>query len=92
MTTFLGAEAAEYLRLYLDQRRRGYIDGKIPPENLNDCSPLIRDERCREPKPLRPNQIRKLVHGLYVKAGLLKTPRGRMYELRVHSLRKYFKT
>jgi hypothetical protein len=27
-----------------------------------------------------------------VKAGLLKAPRGRMYELRLHSLRKYFKT
>ena len=27
-----------------------------------------------------------------MKAGLLKMPSGRMYELRVHSLRKYFKT
>jgi len=90
--TFLGAESAEYLRLYLDQRRRGSLDGKIPPEPLEDQAPLIRDERCRQPKPVSPRQIRKLVHGLYVKAGLLKQPRGRMYELRVHSLRKYFKT
>lgn len=90
--TFLGAEAVEYLRLYLDQRRRGSIDGKIPPENLEDQSPLIRNERRRDPRPVGPKQIRKLVHGLYVKADLLKTPRGRMYELRVHSLRKYFKT
>jgi len=90
--TFLGAEAAEYLRLYLDQRRRGSVDGKIPPEVLNDQSPLIRNERHRQPKPVGPKQIRKLVHGLYVKAGLLKEPKGRMYDLRVHSLRKYFKT
>ena len=36
--------------------------------------------------------MRKLVHQLYVKADLLKQPNGRMYDLRVHSLRKYFKT
>jgi len=90
--TFLGAEAAEYLRLYLDQRRKGSLDGKIPPETLENQSPLIRDERCRQPKPVSPRQLRKLVHGLYVKAGLLKAPGGRLYELRTHSLRKYFKT
>ena len=32
------------------------------------------------------------MHELYAKAGLLKEPVGRMYDLRVHSLRKYFKT
>jgi hypothetical protein len=90
--TFLGAEAAEYLHLYLDQRHRGSIDGKIPPETLKDESPLIRDERRQQPKTIGPKQIRKLVHQLYVKASLVKEPRGRMYELRVHSLRKYFKT
>ncbi len=37
-------------------------------------------------------RIRKLIHQLYVKAGLLKQPKGRWYDLRVHSLRKYFKT
>lgn len=89
---FLGAEAAEYLKLYMEQRRRGSLDGKIPPETLQDNSPLIRDETKRVPSPIGSKQIRKLVHGLYVKAGLLKAPRGRMYDLRVHSLRKYFKT
>jgi hypothetical protein len=34
----------------------------------------------------------KIVHQLYARAGLLKEPKGRMYDLRVHSLRKYFKT
>jgi site-specific recombinase XerD len=90
--TFLGAEAAEYLRLYLEQRRRGSPDGRNPPEALADESPLIRDMTSRTPRSIGSKQIRKLVHQLYVKAGLLKEPRGRMYELRVHSLRKYFKT
>lgn len=36
--------------------------------------------------------MRKIVHQLYVKADLIKQHNGRMYDLRVHSLRKYFKT
>ncbi len=90
--TFLGAEAAEYLKLYLEQRSRGSPDRRPPPENLTDESPLIRDQTSHTPRPIGSKQIRKLVHQLYVKAGLVKQPRGRMYDLRVHSLRKYFKT
>jgi len=90
--TFLGAESAEYLRLYMEERRQGSPDGRNPLESLTDESPLIRDETNRTPRPIGPKQIRKLIHQLYVKAGLVKQPRGRMYELRVHSLRKYFKT
>jgi intergrase/recombinase len=37
-------------------------------------------------------EIRKPVHQLYLKANLIKQLNGRMYDLRVHSLRKYFKT
>ena len=36
--------------------------------------------------------MRKIVHELYDKAGLLKEPIGRMYDLRLHSIRKFFKT
>jgi site-specific recombinase XerD len=90
--TFLGSEAAEYLKLYVEQRRQGSSDGRNPPEPLTEESPLIRDATSHTPRPVGPKQIRKLVHELYVKAGLVKQPRGRMYELRVHSLRKYFKT
>jgi len=89
---FLGSEAAEYLRLYLEQRQLGSPDQRMPPEHLTDESPLIRDETTRIPRTVGPKQIRKIVHNLYAKAGLLKQPRGRMYDLRVHSLRKYFKT
>jgi len=88
--TFLGAEAARFLKLYIEQRKKG--TAKIPPENLTDESPLIRDETRTTPKSIGSKQVRKLVHQLYLKAGLIKQPRGRMYDLRVHSLRKYFKT
>ena len=90
--TFLGAEAAIYLKLYIEQRRHGSADGRKPPENLTDESPLIRDETSHTPRAIGPKQIRKMVHHLYVQAGLLKQRNGRMYDLRVHSLRKYFKT
>jgi site-specific recombinase XerD len=88
--TFLGAEAAQFLKLYIEQRKKG--TAKIPPENLTDESPLIRDETRNAPKSIGPKQIRKIVHQLYVEADLIKQVRGRMYDLRVHSLRKYFKT
>jgi len=46
----------------------------------------------RKPKSITPKQIRKLIHDLYIKADLIKQQNGRMYDLRTHSLRKYFKT
>jgi len=89
--TFLNQEAAEYLRNYLDIRCQG--TRKIPPENIHDDSPLIRDAQCRHPKPVTEGSIHRTVHRLYVKAGLLtKNPRGRRYDLRAHSIRKFFRT
>jgi len=88
--TFLGAEAAQYLRIYLDQRRKG--TERKPPETLTDDSPLIRDHTKSEIRGISSKQIRYLVHRLYAKANLLKQRNGRMYDLRAHSLRKYFKT
>ncbi len=90
--TFIGAEAATYLKLYLEQRRNGSPNGLIPPESLTDDSPLIRDTTTYKVKGIVTKSIRKLVHRLYVKAGLIRPQNGRMYDLRVHSLRKYFKT
>jgi site-specific recombinase XerD len=89
--TFIGAEAAKFLRLYIEQRRKGST--YIAPEIITDESPLIRDEKhVKAIRGISSKQIRKVVHELYVKAGLLKKPNGRMYDLRVHSLRKFFKT
>ena len=90
--TFLGEEAVEYLRLYLEARRRGNLHRDIPPEAIDDDSPLIRDEMYDVARAIGEKQVRKLIHSLYFKAGLLKQSNGRRYSLCVHSLRKFFKT
>lgn len=92
--TFIGQEAVEYLRIYLDMRKRGVISPKLPPENVGPESPLIRDHRSVEPKPVDPKRIYIIVHNLYIKAGVLNGEwrRGRFYGLRAHSLRKFFRT
>jgi site-specific recombinase XerD len=90
--TFLGSEATDYLKLYLEERRRGSPDGKIPPEELTDTSPLIRDQTSKTVKPIGEKQVYQLVHDLYFKAGLLKRNNDHIYDLKVHSIRKYFKT
>ncbi len=90
--TFLGAEAVTYLKLYLEKRRHGSPDGKVPPEHITDYSPLIRDAQSAEPGPIGEKQLYKLIHGLYHKAGLLERNHNGGYTLRVHSLRKFFKT
>ncbi|MCL2477817.1 site-specific integrase [Candidatus Bathycorpusculum sp.] len=87
--TFLGAEATQYLKLYLNQRQTG--TKRIPPETLTDESPLIRATTSQPVSPIGSKQITQLVHQLYVKAGLTKHKQGH-YDLRTHSLRKYFKT
>ena len=89
--TFLGAEAVEFLKLYLDERRKGSPDGKIPPEEITEDSPLIRDSKSKTPRPIGEKQIYKVIHNLFFKAGLI-APGSKRYDLRVHSLRKFFKT
>jgi len=90
--TFLAEEAVRYLRQYLDLRQEGSPCGDLPPEELVDESPLIRDEQRSKPKPLTPGGIHWIIHSLYVRAGLIKQGAGRRYMLRVHSLRKFFRT
>ena len=79
------------MKLYLDGRRKGSPDGKIPPEEIAEDSPLIRDSLSKTPRPIGEKQIYKVVHNLYFKAGLL-APNAKSYDLKVHSLRKFFKT
>ena len=93
--TFLKEEALTYLRLYLEQRRKGTAAaaGGNPPEILNDNSPLIRSNMSHDPRPISGKQIRLMTHDLFLRAGILQRIRGsRMYNIRVHSLRKFFKT
>jgi integrase len=87
--TFLNREASEYLKAYLDARKNGTIGQ--PPEFFNDESPLI--SNYRKIKPLDPPTIGDIVTELYVKAGLLtRNPKTRRYDLKAHSLRKFFLT
>jgi len=87
--TFLNKEASEYLKAYLDARRNG--TKKRQPECLNDESPLI--SNFFKIRPLTSPQIGDIVNALYVKAGLLtKNSRIKRYDLRAHSLRKFFLT
>lgn len=89
---FLGAEAVEYLRLYLAQRRAGSPELRTPPEKITMESPLIRNTHSALVKPVSPGRVHSIIHNLYREAGLLKSQNGRRYELRVHSIRKYFRT
>ena len=98
--SFVSGEALQFLKLYMDERRTGNPDWKKgavrdrrPPEELNDESPLIRDEGSIEPLSVAPKQIRRCIHKLFIKANLAKRIEGgRMYDLRVHGIRKFFKT
>jgi hypothetical protein len=90
--TLIGAEAVAALRLYLEQRRRGSPSGKIPPETIKDDSPLLRSDRTKKVRSLSQKQLHTIVHTTYVRAGLSSEKRGRLYMLRTHSIRKYFRT
>lgn len=74
--TFLGSEAVDYLRFYLEARRNGNLDRRLQPENIDEDSPLICDIRSRQPRPIGEKQIYKLIHELYFKADLLRKNRG----------------
>ena len=89
--TFLNEEASECLRAYLDARKIG--TEKIPPEQINDESPLVRARRCKQVRTINYTAVHEIVHDLYVRTGLLeRNSLRRRYELRLHSLRRFFRT
>jgi site-specific recombinase XerD len=98
--SFLNEEAVDMLRLYLDTRkagtkpqwRKGAQVDYMPAEQIDDDSPLLRDTHSAEPRPIGEKQIYKMVHELYHRAGLLTPGPHGGWDLRVHSLRKFFKT
>jgi integrase len=90
--TFLGKEAVDYLRAYLEARKAGGLPNKIPPETIQDESPLIRSEHAKEVKALSPGQIYNVLHRLMAQAGFLGSKVGRRYTVRPHSIRKFFRT
>jgi len=88
--TFLSREAVDYLKTYIETRQLG--TRKIPPEILTPDSPLIRNARNHIPTPVTESQIHRIVNTLYKKAGIIRQTTKRRYQVRPHSLRKYFKT
>jgi integrase len=89
--TFMNEEASTYLRCYLAARKKG--TKRIPPEQINDESPLIRASYCKQVRTAAVSSVHRCVHDLYIKAGILeKNPSKRRYELGTHSFRKFFRT
>jgi integrase len=108
--TFINEEAAHYLKLYLEHRRRG--TRKVPPEEINDESPLFMTNRysngkddandeaqgSNREKHLRIDTeqcsydcARWALLNVFSKAGLVKM-NGKRHEVRIHSIRKFFRT
>src|SRR3990170_3319841 len=90
--TFLNAEASHLLKLYIEDRKRG--SRVMPPEELTDDSPLIRNSRVADRVlGVRDKTISKIVHELAVSTKIAKKlPDSWMYSVRTHSLRKFFRT
>lgn len=88
--TFLNEEASDCIKAYLLDRQNGTKN--IPPEAIHDESPLIRSH-FQTFDTVTTKTVHSSIHDLYVRAGLLKKSSSqRRYELRVHSLRKFFRT
>ena len=90
--TFLNVEASKLLKIYIDGRKKGTI--KTLPEVLTDDSPLIRNSRNgKKVLGVSGKTIRKEVHTIAVQVGVSKKlAEGWMYNVRTHSLRKFFRT
>jgi hypothetical protein len=65
---------------------------KIPPENLTDDSPMIRNECRNTVFPVTSASISKLVYELFLKAGIIEKGKAKRYPVRPHSLSKYSRT
>ncbi len=90
--TFLNPEACQFLKIYIQERRRG--SQGMPPEEITDDSPLIRHSHCStRVVGVSSKTIRNIVHSIAVAAKITqKLPGSWMYTVRTHSLRKYFRT
>jgi integrase len=89
--TFLNEEAAECLKAYLNSRRIGTKN--VPPEQINDESPLIRARHSKQVRTVPVRAVYEIVHNLFIKSGLLeKNSLRKRYELRPHSFRRFFRT
>lgn len=64
----------------------------MPPEEITDCSPLIRNKHKAKVEAISPSAVHSIIHKLYRKAGLIENGGKVRYDLRAHSVRKYFRT
>lgn len=76
--TFLSREGIEYLKTYLDIRRKG--TRKLPPEIIAPESPLIRNLRNHIPKPISESQVHRVVNELYKQTGMIRKTTKKRYE------------
>lgn len=98
--TFLNEEAAEYLTAYFDSRKRG--NRRIPPEEITDTSPLIKNYLRHDIKStITSGGACRCISDLYKEAGIAnlfpaseesKVEQRKRYDIRTHSLRKFFRT
>jgi site-specific recombinase XerD len=90
--TFLNQEACQLLKLYIEERRQG--GRSMPPEDITDDAPLIRNSHITTRiLGLSEKQLRKIIHDLAVQTKTAKKlPDSWMYSVRCHSLRKFFRT
>jgi hypothetical protein len=81
--TFIGREAVDYLKTYLNIRKQGTRRDRwgMPPEELHDASPLIRNSQSKKVKPVTPNSIHLAIHKLFIKTGLIEKGTRKRYEL-----------
>ena len=87
-TTFMNEEAVYYLKLYLDERRRG--SKYIPPETITPETPLFVLKK-RDPEPLSYHAFKEIFRKIIGKMNVEKKGERR-YRYSIHSLRKFFKT
>jgi len=87
--TFIGPEAIELLKAYIEARERG--TRYIQKETLTDESPLIRSDFSRKVVGVKREAIYRDIRNTMLKAGLVEKGEKRS-KLRPHSMRKFFKT
>jgi integrase len=80
--TFIGEEAINALKEYLDRRRKG--SRNVPPEKITRDSPLFRTWTKGEVKPMSRTNMSTLVRTAFLGVGIKKVS--------AHSLRRYFQT
>lgn len=93
-STFINTEVGEYLKEYLNNRRKG--TKHLKPEVIQDNTPLIK-QMCRKERvePMKTRTVGILLRELFFQSGILtKKPHAKSfdYELTTGSLRKFFRT